>query len=140
MTDGVKLMTIGSRMLRLLLIAALVMATWSTGAEAKVDHASASSSGPMAAPGERAAGCHAHRTNLYVPPIPAAPRAPVSHRCCLTGHDVAGVPPSSHTPPSEQWRQATLHVVPLPTECSYRGSDVSLALSAYPPGMAPLRI
>src|SRR5260221_6547666 len=84
----------GSKILGLLLITALVTAALPTGSleVAAADHESA----PSAALGERPSGCHIlggksspHSRGPY-PPLPA----PVSYKCCLTGHDAADVPAS----------------------------------------------
>jgi len=54
-------MKFAREILGLLLIAALVMAAWST--DALADHASGPSTGLLAARGEPPAGCHAHGGN-----------------------------------------------------------------------------
>lgn len=135
-------MNIGSTILGFLLIATLVMATLASGALTAADHASGSSGGLLAAPGERPAGCHAHGgKNLSGSQLPhSSPSPPASHECCLTGHDVAVVQASHYTPPSHPWRRATLQIAPVLTECFFRGSEVSMVLSADPPGITPLRI
>lgn len=137
-----KIMKYGSRTLGLLLIAALVIATWTTGALTAADLASRSLAGLPAPPVEHPAGCHAHGgKSLPDSQLPHSPRpAPASHQCCLTGHNVAAVQASHPTPPSRQWTRVTLQIVPALIECSYKESDVLMVLSADPPGMTPLRI
>jgi hypothetical protein len=145
MTFGFKVMKVGSKILGLLLIAALVMVTPAADARTLADHASASphrvSSDQRLPLPERPAGCHAHGDkNPYVPPTHSLPPAPVSHQCCLTGHAVAVVQASFHTLTSRQWTKATLQIAPALTGSSLERLDVSLALSTEPPGMTPLRI
>jgi len=137
-----KIMKCGSRTLGLLLTAALVMATWATGALTAADLASRSLAGLPAPPVEHPTGCHAHGgKSLPDSQLPHSPRpAPASHQCCLTGHDVAMVQPSHPTPPSRQWTQVAVQIMAALTECSYEESDVSMVLAADPPGMTPLRI
>jgi hypothetical protein len=138
-------MKFAREILGLLLIAALVMATV-TGAQAEADHALASPdrASPdrrLAAPAERLAGCHAHGgTSPSVPPAQSSPPVPVSHQCCLTGHNAAVVQASFHTPPSPQWTKATLQIAPALTGSPLERLEVSMVLSTHPPGMTPLRI
>jgi len=135
-------MKCGSKILGLLLIAALGMSTLARGALTAPDHSSRSSAGLLAAPGERPAGCHAHGgrslPDSQLPP--SAPPAPASRQCCLTGHDVAVVQASHHTPPSQPWTRVTVQIAPALTECFLSGPEVSMVLSADPPGLTPLRI
>lgn len=134
MTFGFKLRKLGAGILPFLLIVALVMATLP-------DYASASPARRLATPSERPAGCHGHGgTSPDIPPIHSSPLAPISHQCCLTGHDMAVVPASYHTLPSPQLAQASLQVVRALSESSFNELDVSMALSADPPGMTQLRI
>src|SRR5258708_23537236 len=87
-----------SKILGLLLITALVTAALPAGSleAAAADHESA----PSAARGARPAGCHVHggkspsHSPLPYPPLPA----PVSYKCCLTGHDAPGGPASPCSP------------------------------------------
>ena len=128
-------MKIGSKILALLLIAALVTAPLAARslALAVANHA------PSAAVDERPAGCHAHGgQSLPLSPLPA----PVSYQCCLTGHDAAVVPAStSPQPPAQcQYAQVTLQIQSALTAYSLGGLEVSLLLSGDPPGTTPLRI
>jgi hypothetical protein len=130
-------MKFGSKILGLLLIAALLMATLSTRplalAIAVADHA------PSAALDERPAGCHAHGgQGLPLSPLPA----PVNYQCCLTGHDAAVVPASTSPQPLAQCQYApvTLQIESALTAYFLGGFEVSMLLSAEPPGTTPLRI
>jgi|ERR1700687_696852 len=127
-------MKFGSKILGLLLIAALLLATRSLAvAIAVADHA------PSAAVDERQAGCHAHGgKSLPRSPLPA----PVSYQCCLTGHDAAVMPAStSPQPPAQcQYTRVTLQIESALTVYFLGGLEVSMLLSADPPGMTPLRI
>ena len=130
-------MKFGSKILGLLLIAALLMATLSTRSlavgVAVADHA------PSAAVDERLAGCHAHGgQSLPLSPLPA----PVNYQCCLTGHDAAVVPASTSPQPLAQCQYApvTLQIESALTAYFLGGFEVSMLLSAEPPGTTPLRI
>jgi hypothetical protein len=133
-------MKFGSKILGLLLIAALVTATSVTRSLAVgvPDHA------PAAAVDERPAGCHAHGgQSLPLVPHPHSPLpAPVSYKCCLTGHDAAVVPAStSPQPPAQcQYTQVSLQIQSSPTAYFLGGLEVPRLLSADPPGRTPLRI
>ncbi len=136
-------MKIFSKFPSLMLIAAILMATLPASAGAEKDHSSASPARRLAGLGERPAGCHAHGgANSYVPPTDSSPPAPVPHQCCLTGHDVAMVPaPASHYSQSySQWAQVTPQITPTLSESLFGRLEVSMVLSAHPPGTPPLRI
>ena len=131
-----------SKILGLLLIAALVTTTLATRSlavgVAVADHA------PSAAVDERLAGCHAHGgQSLPLSPLPRSPLpAPVSYQCCLTGHDAAVVPASTSPQPLAQCQYApvTLQIESALTAYFLGGFEVSMLLSAEPPGTTPLRI
>ena len=132
-----------SKILGLLLSAALVMATLATSARAEVDHASASSK----AGGEVPAGCHGHGgtalSDSHLPDsrLPHSPLpAPVNYQCCLTGHDAAVVQASSFAQPSAQCTRATLRVEFALTGRLFGGFEMSIVHYADPPGITPLRI
>jgi len=135
-------MKFGSKNLGPLLTAALVMATLATRsfglAMAVADHATS------AALDERSAGCHAHGGQSFpLSPLPPSPLpAPVSYQCCLTGHDAAVVPAStSPQPPAQcQYAPVTLQIQSALTAYSLGDLEVSMLLSADPPGTTPLRI
>jgi hypothetical protein len=135
-------MKVGSKILGLLLAMSLVTAALPMVAlEAAVegaDHGSA----PSAALGQRPAVCHAHSSkNLPLSPLPHSPLpAPASYKCCLTGHDAAVVPASTSPQPP-----ALSAPVPPQIESALTGYflgdlEVSMLLSADPPGTTPLRI
>jgi hypothetical protein len=129
-------MNYGSKILGLLLIAALVTAALPTGALvlAAADHA------PSAAVGERPAGCHAHK-NPPDSPLPHSPLpAPASYQCCLTGHDAAVVPASTSPQPPAPSAPAPPQIESLLTGYFLGGLEVSMVPSAEPPGTTPLRI
>jgi len=129
-----------SKILGLLLIAALLMATLATrplaGAVAVADHA------PSAALDERLAGCHAHGgQSLPLSPLPRSPLpAPVSYQCCLTGHDAAVVPDSISPQPPAQCTPVPPQIESLLTGYFFGGLEVPMVPSAEPPGTTPLRI
>jgi len=128
-------MKFGSKILGLLLIAALVTATLATRSLA----VAGADGAPSAAVDERPAGCHAHGgQSLPLSPLPA----PVSYQCCLTGHDAAVVPASTSPQPPAQWQytQVTLQMQSALTAYFLGGLEVSMLLSADPPGTTPLRI
>jgi hypothetical protein len=135
-------MKFGSKIVGLLLITALLMATLATRslalAAAVADHA------PSAAVDERPAGCHAHGgQSLPLSSLPRSPLpAPVSYKCCLTGHDAAVAPAStSPQPPAQcQYAQVTLQIESAVTTYFFGGLEVSMVPSAEPPGTTPLRI
>ena len=123
-------MEMGSKILPLLLIAALVTTPLATRALAAPDHASA-----PPAPVEHPPTCHAHGGN----PAPRSPR-PANYKCCLTGHDAAVVKASTS-------QQCPAHCTPVPPQIesllkgySLSGLEVSMVRSADPPGTTPLRI
>jgi len=128
-------MKLASKILGLVLIAALALAT---GAWAEVDHASKL----MAALGERPASCHAQSgKSLPDLPHPYSPRpAPVSHQCCLSGHGGAVVQASHFPQPSADGPRVTVQIEPVLTVSRFGGLEVSMVLSADPPGPTPLRI
>ncbi len=135
-------MKFGSKILGLLLIAALVTAALPTGslevasAGAGTDHGSA----PSVALGERPAGCHAHKS-LPDSPLPDSPLpAPVSYKCCLTGHDAAVLPVSILPQPPAQCTPVPPQIESLLTGYFLGGLEVSIIPSAQPPGTTPLRI
>lgn len=130
-------------MLGLLLIAAIVIAPLTTGALAEVNHGSA----PLAGTGEHLAGCHVRGaatlpdSRLPHSPRPGSPRpAPVSYQCCLTGHDVAVVQTSFSPQPSAGYTRVTVQIEPALTIGLLNLVEVSVVLSADPPGATPLRI
>ncbi len=131
-----------SKILGLLLIATLVTATLATRflavAVAGADNA------PSVAVDERPAGCHAHGgQSLPLSPLPHSPLpAPVNYQCCLTGHDAAVVSAStSPQPPAQcQYAQVTLQIQSALTAYFLGGLEISMLLSADPPGTNPLRI
>jgi hypothetical protein len=128
-------MKFGSRILGLLLIAALVTAALPTGSLA----VAGADGAPSAAVDERPAVCHAHGSkSLPLSPLPA----PVSYQCCLTGHDAAVVPASTSPQPPAQCQRApvTLQIESALTAYFLGDLEVSMLLSGDPPGTTPLRI
>jgi len=128
----------GSKILGLLLIAALVTAALPTGALvlAAADHA------PSAALDERPAGCHAHGgQSLPLSQLPHSPLpAPASYQCCLTGHDAAVVPASTSPQPPAPRAPVPPQIESLLTGYFLDGLEVAMVPSAEPPGTTPLRI
>jgi len=121
-----------SKILGLLLIAALVTATLATRslalAAALADHA------PSAELDERPAGCHAHGgQSLPLSPLPRLPiPAPVSYQYCLTGHDAAVVPDSISPQPPAQCTPVPPQIESLLTGYFLGGFEVSMVPSAEP--------
>jgi hypothetical protein len=124
-------MKIGSKILGLLLIAALVAAPLATRAWAEPDHASA----PPEAPIERPSTCHTHGGS----PGPHSP-LPASYKCCLTGHDAAVVQDSTSQQPAAQYTAVPAQIESLPTGYFLGGLQVPMVLSTDSPGTTPLRI
>src|SRR5258708_8002673 len=128
-----------SKILGLLLITALVTAALPAGSleAAAADHESA----PSAARGERPAGCHVHggkspsHSPLPYPPLPA----PVSYKCCLTGHDAAVVPaaPSLRPPVQYPWTGGTLPIYASLGAYFSLCFEGFVVLSPGPPGPPP---
>ena len=132
----------------LLLVVALMLAT---GARAEVGHGFLFPIRGLAATDDRStddhpvsddpAGCHAlsgkNSTDSRVPDSPL--RAPVHHRCCLTGHDVATIQSSYFSQPLTRERA----IVQIDRSLAVRdleNRNVSTILFADPPGMTSLRI
>jgi len=131
-------MKFGHRILGLLLSAALVMAALSTGALTAAEHGSGT--GLLPAPSQRPTACHMHGgKGLPDSQLPHSPR-PASYECCLTGHDVAAVQAPHHIAPSCGWTPVAQQGAPALIHCSFNGYEVTMLLSAAPPGLAPLRI
>jgi hypothetical protein len=131
-----------SKILGLLMIATLTMATLTTGAWTEADHVSASSSQLH----ERPAGCHEHgdrtipRSPLSPSPLPYSPPAPVSYQCCLTGHVAAVVQASDSLQLSVQYTRVDLQIEPARTVSTLSQLEISAVLFADPPGTTSLRI
>jgi|HubBroStandDraft_1064217.scaffolds.fasta_scaffold254369_2 hypothetical protein len=130
----------------LLLIAALMLATgvW-TGA----DHTGApgAASAPLTTPGRQHAGCHGHgggglpESSRSTSPLPHSPlQAPVSYRCCLTGHAAALPQTSDLQQLSIHYASAREQIEFARTEHLLNAHEVPTVLSADPPNTAPLRI
>jgi len=132
-----KAMNCGSKILGVMLIAAIVVAPLATAV------AEANNAASRVAPVERSAACHMHDGNTlpvsHHPSPPHSPRpVPTNYQCCLTGHNTAVVQ-STYTPqPSAESTRVTL-LEPSMTECFLPREEVSIVL-ANPPGSAPLRI
>jgi len=145
-------MKFAREILGLLLIAVLVTAGLATDTLTAADHASGSSAGPLAARGEPRAGCHAHGGNslpdsqlhhsrLPRSPLSHSPRpAPMSHQCCLTGHDAAAVQASQSPQPSAQCTPVSLQTESAQKLRFLGRLEVSMVLAADPPGTTALRI
>jgi hypothetical protein len=131
-------MTFASKIVGLMLIAALSVATFVTGAWAEADHASK----PLVGLGERAAGCHGHDGEA-LPRSPLSPSRlpmPMSYQCCLTGHDAAVVQAYHFAQPPSEVSRLTLQIKPAPTAPTMCELEVSIVLYADPRGPTPLRI
>jgi hypothetical protein len=130
----------GREILGLLLIAALVMVTLATGVRAEADHPASSLS--LVAPAQRSASCHSQSSKTLPDSRKShSPRpAPVSYQCCVTGHDAAVVRALFVPQPSGRVTRLGLGGEPALTTCCLRDLEVSMVLSADPPGSTPLRI
>jgi hypothetical protein len=106
------------------LVAALMSAMFVTDALADSDRA----------PIEGAASCHGHSSSQH-PHLPA----PLSYRCCMTGHDSAVVQASQSPQPLAQFARVASYVEPGVVETVIRCLVGSIVLSADPP-RSPLRI
>jgi hypothetical protein len=128
----------------LLLIAALMLAT---GVWTHANHTGApGASAPLTTPGQQP-GCHGHggeslsESSRSASPLPRAPlQAPVSYRCCLTGHAAALLQTSDLQQLSIHYASATPQIELARTEYLLGAHEVPTALSADPPNSAPLRI
>jgi len=129
----------------LLLIAALMLAT---GVWTDTDHTGAhGASAPLATPGRQHAGCHGHgggslpESSRSASPLPRSPLpAPVSYRCCLTGHAAALLQTSDLQQLSIHYASTTQQIEFARTEYLLSAREVPTVLSADPPNTAPLRI
>ena len=137
-----RVMAFVREILGLLLIAALGMATLAPGPLTAASHASRASTGLLAGPRERPAGCHAHGgKSLPDSRLPQSPQpAPASYQCCLTGHDVAVVQSTHFPQPSGQGTRLALRVEPALCSFSVTDLKVAMVLTTDPPGSPPLRI
>jgi hypothetical protein len=142
-------MKFGSKILGLLVIAALLVATLATRSLALAVAVAIADHAPSAAVDERPAGCHAHGgPSLPLSPLPRSPLphsplpAPVSYQCCLTGHNAAVVRAfTAPQPPAQcQDTRVTLQIQSALTASFLGGWDFSMLLSADPPGTTALRI
>jgi hypothetical protein len=124
-------MKIWSKILGLLLIAALVTTPLATRALAEPDHASALPPAPV----EHPPTCHTRGGN----PVPRSP-LPANYKCCLTGHDAAVVQASTSQQPPAQCTAVPPQIESLLTGYFFGGLEVSIVPSADPPGKTPLRI
>src|SRR5580692_4171373 len=116
-------------------IAALTAAPLATEAWADANHASP----PLTGSSERAPTCHGHGSAILPHSHPRLP-APESYRCCLTGHDAAVVRTSYLAQPSTEISRAIAQIEPALAISELDRLDVSVVLSADPPGTTPLRI
>jgi hypothetical protein len=135
-------MKVASKILALLSIAALMLGTgaWTKG---EVDHANA----PLVTPAQHPSGCHAQGGNsLHGPssshsPLSYFPRqAPISYRCCLTGHVAALVQASDSSQPVAQYADVTLKIEPASTASFLNRIEGLTIIFVTPPGAAVLRV
>ncbi|MGD0212093.1 MAG: hypothetical protein ABSB87_02600 [Terriglobales bacterium] len=134
MLVGFKVMTSGSKILGLLLIAAVVIAPLTAGALADADT-------PLTGLTGRPSVCHMHLGGTPSDSNPPHyPRSvPASYQCCLAGHDAALMQRSGSPQPSAECVRITVQFEPaLPSSSS--GLESSILPSADPPGTNPLRI
>ena len=122
-------MKIWSKILGLLLIAALVTTPLATRALAEPDHASALPPAPV----EHPPTCHTHGGNPHSP-------LPTNFKCCLTGHDAAAVQVSALQQPPAQCTPVSPQIQSLLTGYFLGGFEVSVIPFADPLGKTPLRI
>jgi hypothetical protein len=132
-------MKLAFKIVCLFLIAALTM---STRGWAESNHPSK----PPAVPGEGAAACHGHdgaalpHSPLSSPVSPFRLPAPVDYQCCVVGHDAAVVRASYFAQTSAEVSRVSAQVEPALTVSGFSELEVSLFLSAEPPGSTALRI
>jgi hypothetical protein len=145
------MVTISSKILGLLLTAALTITPLATIAFAAADHLSASPREQSAAPSETSSGCHAHasapltHSPLSHSPLPRSPLStpiptPMSYQCCLTGHDVAVVQASQSSRPLTECARLTVRIEPLLAECLVGAFEFTAAVSSDLPDTTQLRI
>ena len=128
-------MKLESKVVGLLLMAALLMGTPAKGVLAPSAHVS----GASAALAERPAGCHGHGRAPDSPPQHLPP-VPVSYRCCVTGHDAVVVRASDAPPPAPLRTTEVLHFYAAVAAGSVDCLNISFVLFTGPPGTTPLRI
>jgi hypothetical protein len=119
----------GLRIVGLVLIAALAIASLPTSGWAEVD--------PGAATGGRTTGCHSHG-GRSLPKQPSSP--PTSYHCCLTGHDAAIVRAAFVTQPSAEILDVVVPTEPALALSRSCGLQVSIVFFPGPPGLTPLRV
>jgi hypothetical protein len=138
-------MKVVSKTPALLLIAALMLGT---GVWTDANHTGAPGvSAPLTMPGQHPAGCHGRggeslpESSRSASLLPRSPlQAPVSYRCCLTGHAAALLQTSDLQQLSIHYARATQQIEFARTEYLLSAHEVPTVLSADPPNTAPLRI
>jgi hypothetical protein len=145
--------TFASKVLRLLLIAALAIMPAPTGALA-FSQVTSSSAPDMPDRGNSLAGCHgqvgaASHSSVTDSPLPDSQLrhsrfphqpAPTNYQCCLTGHDVAVVQACQSWQPSNQSKRLTSDREPSLAESTWLELEPATVLSANSSLRTPLRI
>ena len=122
-------MNFSTKIVRLVLIAALAIASLPTSGWAEID--------PGAATGGRTTGCHFHG-GRNLPNQPFSP--PTSYHCCLTGHDAAIVRAVFVTQPSAETLGVVTSSEPALTSSRSCGLLLSIVFFSGPPGLTPIRV
>ncbi|HLB90896.1 MAG TPA: hypothetical protein VJK27_01065 [Terriglobales bacterium] len=122
-------MIFGSKIVRLVLIAALAIASLPSSGWAEVN--------PGATDGGRSTGCHLHGERS-LPKRPSSP--PGNNHCCLTGHDTAIVRAAFVTQPSAETLVVGTSAEPALAASGSCGLLLSIVVSSGSPGLTPLRV
>jgi hypothetical protein len=132
------------RLLGILLITAVIEATFATTASAEWNNgAQATANSPMA--GEATTDCPVHAS--HAPPASPAydsrnhhPSTPSNYQCCVTGHNAAVLQASSVPLPVSQCAHFVSPARPTALGVASLDSATSKLLTSDPPSTAPLRI
>jgi hypothetical protein len=130
-------MRLASKIVRLLLVATLAATTFASTSSANADGQLTSAN----APAEQAAACHEHEVPIShrIPSRPPKPES-TSYQCCLTGHDAAMVRAHQLVQPPSVPTRMVAHIESAIGVSRLDGSQVSVAPTADPPNITPLRI
>jgi hypothetical protein len=131
-----------SKILGLLLIAALALATSPADVWAEAGHAF----GVAATPGEHSTACHAHMADIPANSQATEPSrshslpAPANYQCCLTGHDAAIVQARHYQQTCAQFSRFEFEIEPAAALCFSGHVQLSRVVCTDPPGTNPLRV
>jgi hypothetical protein len=131
-------MKLSLKILRLMLIPAVVMTMFTTGDWMNAHYASV----PPISLSDRMPPCHAHgAASLPVSPVHSStPRLPASYLCCLTDHAVAVVHASDCSRPAAQFTRMPQQIEAASTILFSSEHGLRMIALFDPPGATPLRI